>query len=142
MPPHLSLKPSLQLTFILSFIHVGALLCLLLSSTPVWLKIIGTCTCLFSAYFTLQKYALLTHPQAIVQCSPLAAGLWLLTNRQGKVQTAHLSGQSWRSRYMVILHFKLAKRRQHASVILLNDSLDPTILRRLQVYLTVFPIRG
>jgi len=133
----LSLQPSRQLFGYLILIHTGAVLCLTLSAAPWWLKVAGVGICLFSVWYSIRKYALLSHPQAIVQCTALEDNLWLLTDRQGKQQTACLLGDSWRSRYMLILNFKFEQSGKRLSVILPSDMLDPPALRRLRVYLTV-----
>jgi hypothetical protein len=88
--------------------------------------------CLLSAWHTIRKYALLSHPKSIVQCITLENNLWLLVDRQGKEQTVSLSGDTWRSRYLLALNFN-----KRICVILTNDMLEQTVLRRLQVYLTL-----
>lgn len=136
MSLHLNLQNSSQLATSLAVIYGGAVLCLMLSNAAIWLKIVGVILCAFSAYCTVKKYALLSHPKATVACTMLTDGRWQLKNRQGEEQTVCLLGDSWQSRWMLILNFQQIQSKKRISVILCNDAVEEFLGRSLRVYLT------
>jgi len=136
---YLPLRSSPRLAILLGLIYLGAILCLILSAAPIGLKLAGSTICLWSAWHNIRKYALLSSANAIVECTVLDEknNLWQLKNYQAREQTVHLLGDSWRSRYMLILNFQVKEQRKRISVLLLNDMLPPELLRRLRVYLAL-----
>jgi hypothetical protein len=137
MPLHLTLRFSRRLLGLFLILYTGALLCLLFSAAPLWLKVTATLLCLISAWHNIRKYALLSHRKAIVQCTALPDNVWLLKNRSGQEYTACLLGNSWRSRQAILLNFT-AQPKKNISVILLPDTVESAVFRRLQVYCTLF----
>lgn len=131
------LRPSLHLTACLLILHIGAFFCLIFSNTTLWLKIITAAICLYSAWYTMYKYALLSYPKTIIKCVILNDGQWQLINNKGEKYKAFLLGDSWRSRWLLILNFKLVHSKKRVSILLCNDMLEQTIMRRLRVYLNL-----
>lgn len=137
MPLRFNLNPSHRLAAFFLLIYAGALLSLVLSNAPWWLKISAVFLVVFHGYYTIRKYALLMHPKAIVQCALVEDDLWLLIDRAGEEKRVRLLGDSWQSRYMLILNFRLTEKRKRISIVLISDMLDAAMMRRLRVYLNL-----
>jgi len=131
-----SLHTSLKLILLLAIIHGGAIICLIFATMPVGLKYAAIVFCLFNVLHLIRKYALLSHPNAILHCKALDNTAWQLTNKRGEKMIAYLLGDSWQSRWLYVLNFRLKDSSQRISVVLFSDALGKSAFRRLSVYLT------
>ena len=143
MLPKFSITPSKHLGLLLLLSGTGGIICLLASAAPVWLKCAAIIFCLAKGRHIFCIYALLAHPKSIVHCTVKDHVLWQLTYRNGNVETFHLLGDSWKSRWAVILNFRqqsphLTKlKSKRLSILLPTDSLEKNAYRRLQAYLNL-----
>ena len=128
--------PSRRLGFFVSGIHSVTLLMLILlqlrfGSLPfVWLVI----PVLFSWYRSWHRLVSLRDRLALVRVELSPRGEWTLIDRRGKVMPAQLLGSSFVTTWLLTLNFSLGGLRRR-SMILLADSADPDLLRRLRVRL-------
>lgn len=130
-------KPSKYFAIFLCTIHIGAICCIICLNIPIWLIILLTILTCYSFYVTLQRYALLNSNKAIIKLWKEKDNSWKLLNNKNQISNAHLRGDSFISRYLIILNFNLTKKFLATSISLCPDSLDKNILRRLRVLLTV-----
>jgi len=135
----LPLNPSKRFTCYLALLYGGAFLCVALSGMPVWLKILSCTICLFTACYAIRKYALLSAANAVITCIRIEKDQWLLKTHAGDDIKAHLLGNTWWSRYLLILNFQTENRnpRKYITVIVLDDMLAHNTFRRMRVYLNV-----
>ncbi|HVV67884.1 MAG TPA: protein YgfX [Gammaproteobacteria bacterium] len=119
---------------LLLLIHAGALCCLLLSKAPFWIILPAGLAGVGSLIIRLQ-HAALSAASAVVRLWVDSDRQWYLQNHAGKVVSAQLHGDTFVSRYLVILNFTLETKRRSNSVILWVDSVDAHTFRRLKQYL-------
>jgi len=148
MPPltHFDLRPSVYLTVMVAVSALGGLVCLSLSSAPLWLMASGFVLCVLTTWRTAVRHTLLYNRCAIVRCILEANNEWCLYRRDGKQQRVRLQGTSWRSRHLIVLNFYLllpstgwrTYLSSHSTTVLIcKDSLPPITFRRLQIHLTL-----
>jgi len=130
-----ALNPSYYFALLLLLLHVGAVLILLALQLPWLMTVLLGILCGMSLANTMQRYAMLANPQAIIGFWQDKAGEWFLQEKRGKIHSAQLLGNSFCSRYLVLLNFKLAEKRRKRPVIILADSLSHSMFRQLQVQL-------
>ena len=135
--PVLRLEPrrSLRLAGLLLLAHVGALVFLVLSPLPAWIKILLVCLVGGSLIFTLNTYALLRGRWAIACAVCEGDGQWSLRTAAGREFDVRLLPGSYVHPGLVILNFSADRRWRSYSMILMPDSLDALTLRRLRVRL-------
>ncbi len=128
------LKPSKYLVTIYLLIHLGAIAILLLLPLAIWIKLLLFTFCVASLTFNLRQQALRLSARSIVNFWQTSSGLWSLQDRQGRILSANLQGDSICTLYFVLLNFRLS-RWQRRSVIILPDAIHQDDLRRLRVLL-------
>jgi len=131
---HLAIQPSKKLTRLLVFMHLGAMLCIGLSTSPLWLQLLAYSINFYSAYINIKRHSLLQHPLAIREIWTNATGEWYLRAQNGKVYTVHLQGDTLLTSSLVILNFKRSDSRFGISVILFPDAVETTTFRRMRSY--------
>jgi len=135
----LGISPRLSGLFIC--IHLGAMLCTLLSSIPPWLKAALLAICLCSLLWRLFDHAFHLLPFAVTRLWTDENGAWHLQSKNGKVRITALRGDSVSTPGLIILNFKRGNFRKGnlgTSVLLCKDMLDPASWRRLKIYLNYF----
>lgn len=130
----LVLQVSRKWLVVLWLIHVGALCCLLLSGAPIWILLPVGLAGVGSLIIRLQ-HAALRAASAVVRLWVASDGQWYLQNHADSVVAAELQGDTFVSRYLIILNFKLEIKQRSSAVVLWNDSVDAQTFRRLKQYL-------
>lgn len=128
-----TLKWSMRLACFFILIHLVAMLSLLASLTPFWLKASGIVLCLYSFLSIWRYYVALNSGKAVRHLSLDEYQNWSLVQKNGEVLKARLQGDTVVFPFIVILNFKATKR--HFSVIICKDSVLGETFRRLCVKL-------
>ena len=100
-----------------------------------WRFYICSILSLLSLVFFSAKHLFLLLPTAIVQLWHESDGHWLLLLKNGKVISAGLLGDSFITRYLIILNFKSTHTKKTYSVLFWPDNLSAENFRKLRVVL-------
>jgi hypothetical protein len=133
--PQFDLQPSYFLALLLVFIHLGAMAILFFLSFKYSVILIFSIFCISHLSFTLWHTAFRFSSRGIIRLSPQRDGSWLLFDRAGEVWNGELQNDSIRSRYFILLIFKVSGKRFSVPLILPWDVLDKQNFRRLRVNL-------
>lgn len=131
----IQIKPSKALTLFFCFVHIGAVLILLMMRLPVGIKFLSLLLCLWNLWYCLGRYILCVLPNAITQAWRTGSGEWLLLQRNGSLRQAQLLGNSFTSPYLVILNFRIVASKKHVSLLLAFDCYESEVFRRMRVAL-------
>jgi toxin CptA len=136
------IKPSMYLALLLIVIHSGGLCCLFFLTMP---KLIIAGLIIFisiSLYLTLQKFAWLQLPEAIIKMDLIDAkeNTWqLLTKNQEKL-LGTLRHDTYFSKYLIFLRMNLSPC-SIISTVLSPDSISANDWRQLQIILRNFRVK-
>lgn len=122
-------RPSRRLTWLLAAAHTAGAACLWLTGLPLW--VCGLGTLLVSAEWYRVRRQVVSDRSVRVLWEN---GQWRLIDRGGESGPVALCGDSYVHPQLIILNFRLPRRRRR-SVVLLSDSLPAQDLRRLRVVL-------
>jgi len=124
----IELRPSRYLLIFILISHLGALVLLLLLPVQLWAKLLVALLVLFSLTRQWQS-----HVHVYQHLRWDSQNQWWLSDQSGKNYAAALLPGSYVHPLMLVLRFKVQKRTCH--LVLLPDSADPDLLRRLRVRL-------
>lgn len=133
--PQFDLQPSYFLAFLLIFIHLGAIAILFFLDFVYWFIFIFSICALTHLAFTLWRVAFRFGSRAIIRVSPQRDGSWRLVDRAGDVWHGELQSDSIRTRFFILLIFRVSEKRFSLPLILPWDALDKQNFRRLRVSL-------
>ncbi len=125
-------EPSRLLAGAVVFLHGGALLMIPPLPLPAWLIVVLMFAVAISWVRVFAGPVLMRRGAAIVCVQWRADGVWLLRRRDGGEQEAVLMADSYAHPWLTVLNFTGEWR---CSVVLLPDSIDPEVFRRLRVRL-------
>jgi toxin CptA len=128
------LKPSRFLFTLLLLLHAGAV-AITWWMTPVALALLITMGCLASWWSTMQRHVSRKTAKAIVKLWPTQDSKWELESYSGKIYSGELGNGSVRSKWFVLLNFKIPHKRFQLPVLIWRDALDTDSFRRLRVLL-------
>lgn len=136
------LKRSKYLIILISVLAGSTFLCLWLSAAAFIFKLLFSLAPLgFSLLFIYQMgHNSITALWCLTQFSPANGrgegfGSWGLQNRRGEISWAILRGDSYISRFLLILNFKIEGKRGNHVLVLLPDALDKSAFRQLRAFL-------
>ncbi len=129
------LKPSLQLTVILSVAHFLVTFLLWPLTLPMSVKLLGIVFLAASLVFYLRHYALLISPESIVAFELSEAMHCTLETRDGQHLACVILGSTFVAPYLVVLNLKPQNKFLGCSVVILPDSIDGGEFRQLRVLL-------
>jgi hypothetical protein len=127
------LRPSYCLAALLLMIHISAIAILFALSCVYWFIFIVFLFSFAHLSFTLSHFAFRITSRAIIRISPQRDGTWRLVDRKGEEWRGELENDSIRTRYFVLLIFKIIGKRFAVPLILPWDTLDKQNFRRLRV---------
>lgn len=129
------LKPSVQLTVMLSFSHFFVA-CLLWPLTLLMsVKLLGSVVLVASLVFYLRHYALLKSAKSVVSFELSEELQCTLETRGGKKISCKILGSTFVAPYLVVLILKPQDKFLVYSVVILPDSIDGEEFRQLRVLL-------
>ncbi len=131
----IELQPSRLLVAILIAVHVAAM-CMLLTLAMDARLLAGTALLLMlSARAAILRHALLRRPGSIVRLELADREHIRLQTRAGAWHSGRILGSSTVDPWLTVLNIRRDDRRWPAHVVLMSDSLDPAVFRRLRVWL-------
>lgn len=129
------LKPSVQLTVILSAAHFFVTCMVWLLTLPISVKLLGSAVLIVSLVYYLRHYALLKTKNSIIAFELSEQLKCILKTREGEHIPCIIDGSTFVAPYLVVLNLK----RQHYlflyGVVILSDSIDAEEFRQLRVLL-------
>ena len=129
------LKPSVQLTFMLSFAH-SFVACLLWPLTlPISVKLLGSIALVASLAFYLRHYALLKSAESVVSFELSEELQCTLETQGGRNIPCKILGSTFVAPYLVVLILKAQDKFFTYGVVILSDNIDAEEFRRLRVLL-------
>jgi len=139
-PIHISVHPSRNLGLMVLTIHAAVLTVVPPMAAPLWGKLLLSLAILTSLVQNLRRYVFLRSPHSIIQLVWENTGEWSLMQRDGEVLEARLLPSTFVHHRLAILNFHLINARwtsfwQHPSVVLFDDAIGRSTLRRLRVRL-------
>jgi hypothetical protein len=135
--PNMTIKRSKFLIIIISILFSSTVLCLWLSGVIILLKVIFSLMSLsFYLLFLFRMYHNFVAIYGSLTPGPASRrGEVYLQNNKGEISSAILRGDSYISRFLLILNFKIEGRRFTHSIIILPDALDKSSFRQLRAHL-------
>jgi toxin CptA len=135
-PLALEIRPSRLLALYVLCVHAIAMLVVFVLPISLWLK----CGLLFvltmSCALTYRRRVGLRSRHSIMGLNRSTDGIWRIQLGDGTVHEVVLLPDSYLHPELLILNFRVGKRRRR-SVVLLRDSADCTCLRHLRVALAM-----
>jgi toxin CptA len=129
------LKPSVQLTVILSVAHFLVVFLLWPLTLPMSVKLLGVALLVTSLVYYLRHYALLKSPESIVAFELSEAMQCMLNTRSGKHIPCVILGSTFVAPYLVVLNLRPENKWLDCSVVIFPDSMDGEEFRQLRVLL-------
>ncbi|WP_455379977.1 protein YgfX [Acidihalobacter prosperus] len=134
-PLYLQPKPSRQLAGFFVLLHVTAAAALPYLGLPAWgLTFLGLLLA-WSLYRNLRLYVLLGSPRSILRLVWEVSGNWRIWDGLGQEHTARLAPDCFVRHRIIVLSLHLLDGGGRRTIVLLQDSLDNDILRRLYLRL-------
>ncbi len=124
------IHPSKILFTIISVLFISTVLCVWLSDAIILLKVICSLTSL--SFYLLFLWRVF---HGFVAMFWSGRGEVYLENTRGEICLAVLQGDSYISRFLLVLNFKIKGRRLSRSIILLPDAIDKSLFRQLRAQL-------
>lgn len=134
-PIHIGIRPSRILGLVVLSIHAAALTVIPPLAAPPAGKLLLSLAIIASLAQNLYHYVFLRSPRSIVQMVWEADGEWSLMQRDGRVLEALLLPSTFVHHHLVVLNFRLQSQRRQPSVVLFDDAVGRSTLRRLRVRL-------
>ncbi len=130
----LQLKASWLLALILIALHVSTLIILPWLAVPFSVIILLAGVIVFSLYHALMTHVLFRGKKSVAALIWGMSGGLKVIDREGKVYEAVIKDNSFVNPHLIILNLRLIERGSR-TLVLLPDSADREILRRLRVRL-------
>jgi toxin CptA len=125
---------SRQLVLSLALTHGAAVACWLGLPLPGWAAACGVATLLASAAWSMARYAWLATPGSLLTLNCEADGVVQITRRDGSGAIARVTGDSFVTPYLTLVHFMLPDGKR-TRAILMADALPAELFRQLRVWL-------
>lgn len=135
LPLKLELKPSRLLAGLLVLGHATALVSLLPLSLSPGVVFVLSMLIIVSLVASLRKTALLTADAAVVRLVWRGGDEWRLWEAGSSPRVYRLSGTRFTHPWLTVLNLVSEDGRDHRSVTIMADSLDPTTSRQLRARL-------
>lgn len=134
-PIHIGIRPSRTLALVVLGIHAATLVVIAPLELPLPAKALLSVAVIASLVQNLYQYVFLRSPRSIVQMVWETDGEWMLMQRNGQVFAALLLPSSFVHHRMLVLNFRLRSRHRRPAVVLFDDAVGRSTLRRLRVRL-------
>ena len=134
-PLRLDLRPSRTLFWVLTVSHLGAAGLLTASRLPPWAAVALTACVLASYIWLVSRHALLRQAGAVVCLLWGKGNEWRVSSRSGAEILARLSPESFVRPWMTVLLLRPEGGGHTRSVVIMPDTLDAEVFRRLRVRL-------
>jgi len=134
-PLQIDLQPSRLLFALLVIMFSGALFLLCLLPWPIYLLTLFSLLLIVSFFVVLEQHVLRRGRHRLKSVMQDSSGQWWLQKQSGEKLSVQLEDDSYLHSWLVVLNFKNIKRRY--SVVLMQDSLECSVFRRLRVRLLV-----
>ena len=135
VPLRITPRRSPWLAALLLFMHIGALIIIILLPLPAWAKALLGAMLVTSLWFTLNTHVLRRSQTAIVEALWDGDGQWTIRTADGQEREGRLLPGGYVSTGLIILRFALESNWRRCSLVLLPDALDAATLRQLRVRL-------
>lgn len=122
-------RVSKQLCLLFLMLHMAAVMAIWLLHFVWWLKLILFLSILVSLYV---NYQWLFHP-VIIGCY-CVDGDWFVIRRSNDDESVELLSNSFVSKCLVILNFRVSFCRRRCTLLLSSDSLSSKTLKKLRVF--------
>lgn len=134
-PIRLTLQPSRQLALILAAAGIAA--CAAVLSLPLsgWQRLGVIVPIAAATLYHVLRDALLRMPRSVVAIEVGAQGEFRCQARNGDWQGAAVQGDSFVTTWLTVLNLRVEGERRRRHALLLSDSADTEMLRRLRVWL-------
>ncbi len=129
------LKPSRQLTLILSLVHLVAASLLWPLVLPLVIKLTGIVLLVASLTYYLRKDAFLSFSHSVVSFELSDEMRCTLTTRSGELMNCWIQNSTFVAPYLTVLNLKPEGKFFVRSVVILSDSLVAEEFRRLRILL-------
>jgi len=132
---HIRPAPSRYLALWLFLIQAVAWLVLWQLELNVWCKLVLGAGLLVYLVYQIRQQLCRRGGRAIVEAKLQIDGRWLLSMGNGECKTTTLHPDSFMKPWLMVLHFSRQSMRGGFHLILLPDSLDRELARRLRIHL-------
>ena len=134
-PLQLEIRRSKSLLYFLCLLHVIAIGVIFFLVMSIEIILLLTLFILYSAYYSITRYALLSAPDAVVTVIWDHNDKWKIRTRRSREQVVKLMWDSFTHPNLTVLNFKRQGQFFSQSVILLADNVNKEDFRRLRVRL-------
>ncbi|MEM7400634.1 MAG: protein YgfX [Pseudomonadota bacterium] len=129
----LSLQPSKVLMLILSFLHLLAIVTMLVLAMPLLIKVIIILLIIVLGFITINKFALIRDDSSIIKLNCVDKGNSKLMLKNGIEIQANLISAKWLFEYFAVLVFK--NNTKSYKTIIAKDALSQEQFYTLRLYL-------
>ncbi len=129
------LKPSVQLTVMLSSAHFFVACLVWPLTLPISVKLLGSVVLIASLIFYIRHYALLKSVDSVVSFELSEELKCTLETRGNKKIPCIILGSSFVAPYLVVLNLKQQHKFFTRGIVILSDSIDTEEFRRLRLLL-------
>lgn len=134
-PVELNLRPSFWLAAILAAAALGASLIILMMPVFWGVKLAGCAMIILATGYYIALYALLRLPWSFVALILNHRGELRLIQKNGVNLTATVLPDSFVAHYLTVLNLRTSGTRRQRNLLILPDSCNSTLFRRLRVWL-------
>lgn len=134
-PIRLALRPSRQLAAVLAVAGIAACFAIALLPLPPWQQLALALLIATAGIYHVAKDALLRMSGSVVALEVTSEGVLRFQSRAGAWCDATVRGDSFVTPWLTVLNLTEPERRLAKRAILLSDSGDAEMLRRLRVWL-------
>ena len=134
-PIRLALRPSRRLAAVLILAGVGACTTIALLPLQLWQKLVLALFIAAAAGYHVARDALLRTPQSIVALEVTSEGALRFQSRAETWADAEVRGDSFVTPWLTVLNLTEPDKRLARRAVLLSDSGDAEMFRRLRVWL-------
>ena len=128
------LQPSRTLAAILISGHAVFAGSIGICGLTLWLSILLMAVVGVSLFQALRRHVWMLGDDAITELRLSATGVLGIRRRQGPVEPVDVDGNSYVSHFLIVLNLK-GKDRRRKTVVIMRDSTEPLLRRRLAVWL-------
>ncbi len=126
-------RRSIALLALFALIHSSALF-ILVAEPLHWVIHLVFIPAVFASFiYSLRRYVFFIDRRSVIRCWREMDGNWCIQFRNGHVCSANLLENSFRSRYLMLLNFKVTGRRFPIVLPLAFDSASKDVFRKLRV---------
>ncbi len=134
-PLHVSLRPSRLLAMLLGFATVGSIFLVMLLPLPLWLRLPLALMTICATLYPILRDALLRLPRSIMALEVSVSSQLRCMVRSGDWHEVQVLGSSYVTPWLTVLNLKVEGSRLVRHVVLLPDTAEEAMLRRLRVWL-------